>query len=429
MELNRIKEIQSQVEQQLPPTRFKFTGLGLGLILLLLLAAVGSTFLIRYSDVVVVPIRLTYKAGETDLRANTSGKISVLWVENKDFVEKNQRIAFMGSEVDLAQVDSLQIVLNKLLDADLGIGKYIEFPLFKKLGRLEVSYSALNQAIQQYNFFKERNTSFQKIQSLERQIGHIESLNKTLREQEKVMSLIADLALKELTRMQALGNEAAITMLEKERAEINFLQYRRQQEAINIDILNNNVRIEEITIEVLDLKESLTDQGQKYFLQIKEKALQLTGEIQEWQLKHLVLAPRPGQIAYLKDIREGDYFHEGEQLMSLLPLKKDSNIIAKGRLFARNSGKLKEGQVANIHLSDLPSKEFGIIKGIVNKIALVSAGDYREIDILLPDGLSTSYGKRPSFRVDMEGMAKVQTAKRSLADRLFDRLKSIVKNR
>lgn len=85
----------------------------------------------------------------------------------------------------------------------------------------------------------------------------------------------------------------------------------------------------------------------------------------------------------------------------------------------------------NIRFSNYPDKEFGIVKGMVENISLIPILDGQNvknyvIDIMLPDGLRTSYGKDLPFLPEMEGQADIITEDISLLERFLMPIRKVI---
>ena len=73
------------------------------------------------------------------------------------------------------------------------------------------------------------------------------------------------------------------------------------------------------------------------------------------------------------------------------------------------SGKVKPGQTVNIKLSGYPYLEYGMVKGVVKSKSLVPSGDSYIMEVSLPAGLTTLYGKELDFTQNMQGTAEIIT--------------------
>lgn len=83
----------------------------------------------------------------------------------------------------------------------------------------------------------------------------------------------------------------------------------------------------------------------------------------------------------------------------------------------------------NIRFSNYPDNEFGMVRGRVQNISLVSVKvenkNHYVVEINLPDGLTTTYGKQLPFVSEMEGQADIIADDRSLLERILLLIKKI----
>ena len=63
----------------------------------------------------------------------------------------------------------------------------------------------------------------------------------------------------------------------------------------------------------------------------------------------------------------------------------------------QGAGKVKVGQVVNIKFDNFPYMEFGVVKGIVKSISLVTNDSNYIVEVSFPNGLKTNYGKNLLF--------------------------------
>ncbi len=71
-------------------------------------------------------------------------------------------------------------------------------------------------------------------------------------------------------------------------------------------------------------------------------------------------------------------------------------------------------QPVNIKLSGYPYLEYGMVRGIVRSKSLVPSGDSYVIEVVLPEGLTTLYGKRAGVHPEYAGNSR-DTYRRSAA--------------
>jgi HlyD family secretion protein len=92
------------------------------------------------------------------------------------------------------------------------------------------------------------------------------------------------------------------------------------------------------------------------------------------------------------------------------------------------SGKVKQGQMVNIKLSSFPYMEYGMLRGIIKSKSMVPSGDAYIIEIELPDGLTTLYGKKLEFTQNMSGTAEILTEDQRLLQKMINPLRYLISN-
>ena len=98
----------------------------------------------------------------------------------------------------------------------------------------------------------------------------------------------------------------------------------------------------------------------------------------------------------------------------------------------QGSGKVKVGQQVHIRLNNFPDQEFGYLKGKVSNISPMPIVQEQQngyvVEIVLPEGMNTNYGKTLPVTREMSGQAEIITEDLRLIERLLQPLKKILKN-
>lgn len=151
---------------------------------------------------------------------------------------------------------------------------------------------------------------------------------------------------------------------------------------------------------------------------------QLKKEIQDWDMNFVFRSTMEGSVSYFQVWSESQNINIGDQVFSIIP--NDENIIAKLRVPALNSGKIKLGQKVIIRLANFPDREFGVLSGIVSSISLVpnSEGVFL-IDVSMPKGHMTTYNKKIPFQQEMISSADIITEDLRLIERLLYQVRDI----
>ena len=142
-----------------------------------------------------------------------------------------------------------------------------------------------------------------------------------------------------------------------------------------------------------------------------------------------MIAPIPVKVTFTNYWIENQNIISGDIAFSVIP-SSNNKLIGKALLPAERSGKVKVGQKVNIRFSNYPDNEFGLVKGKIQNISLISvkveAKNHYVVEIDLPDGLTTTYDKILPFVSGMEGQADIITDDLSLLERILLPMKRIL---
>ena len=89
---------------------------------------------------------------------------------------------------------------------------------------------------------------------------------------------------------------------------------------------------------------------------------------------------------------------------------------------------MKLGQRVILRLQSYPEEEFGTLGGYVRHISTSSTEDQYIVEIDLPQGLVTTYGKRLSPKRILVGTADIVTEELRLIERLLFPLRKLIKS-
>jgi hypothetical protein len=119
------------------------------------------------------------------------------------------------------------------------------------------------------------------------------------------------------------------------------------------------------------------------------------------------------------------YVESGATVFVVAP-KEESLPVGTALLPLQGSGKVKAGQRVNLRLNNYPDQEFGYVRGEVRSVSpLPTAEGMYVVDIALPDGLTTNYGKMLPLTREMKGSAEIITDDLRLLERLIMPLRKI----
>lgn len=154
--------------------------------------------------------------------------------------------------------------------------------------------------------------------------------------------------------------------------------------------------------------------------------VELWASLVDWEDRYLLTAPING-IIDLEDYSREKVIEAGDIAFSVSP-KDQGREYARAVLPVENSGKVKLGQRAILRLQSYPEEEFGTLEGYVRRIAVSSKGDQYIVEIALPRGLVTTYGRRLSPERILVGTADIVTEELRLIERLLFPLRKLIKS-
>jgi HlyD family secretion protein len=101
-------------------------------------------------------------------------------------------------------------------------------------------------------------------------------------------------------------------------------------------------------------------------------------------------------------------------------------MVGKISLPTEGAGKVTKGNQVNIQFDNYPHLEYGMVKGIVSNISRVPDKNFYTVEVELPYGLRTYYGREILFHQNMQGQAEILTDKRRMLHRVLDPIKSSI---
>ena len=151
----------------------------------------------------------------------------------------------------------------------------------------------------------------------------------------------------------------------------------------------------------------------------------MQSQLTAWEQRYLLRSPVGGKVTFLNVWSVNQYVESGATVFVVAP-EEESLPVGTALLPLQGSGKVKAGQRVNLRLNNYPDQEFGYVKGKVKSVSpLPTAEGMYVVDIALPDGLTTNYGKTLPLTREMKGSAEIITDDLRLLERLIMPLRKI----
>lgn len=139
----------------------------------------------------------------------------------------------------------------------------------------------------------------------------------------------------------------------------------------------------------------------------------------------------PGLIAGYGSSIDTVYVRNGE----IVP-EGTTEFVGRMQIPIESFGEVKIGQPVHVKLSGFPYMEYGIVKGTIRSIVLVSQpqrnttgiGMAYQAEIIFPEGMKTAYGKELPPFAWMDGTGEIITENRRLIERFIRPLRRLFEN-
>lgn len=390
-----------------------------GIILLLLFIS----WFIKYPDVVTSEIIITTNTPPEKLIAKVTGKIQAILIDDKANVKANTPLAVIENSANYKDIFLLKSTIENInLDKS-------EFPFAKfknaQLGEVEASFAVfqkqyiadhLNKKLQPFNVDTNAQ-GYEKTQLAERL--------QLLIAQKLITENELQLQKTDVNRQETLFKKGVISAQEIEKQRLIYLQAEKNYKNLLSVISQTKSSISDLkrnnqTTQINENKENTNLETN-----VLQAFYQLKKAIKDWELNYVFRSSEEGIVTFLQIWSVNQNISAGENMFAIIPTHQNG-FIGKLKAAALNSGKIKENQRVNICLANYPDKEFGILKGKVQKISLTPDKDGNLLmDIALPKGLETSYKKKIQFQQEMRGSAAIITKDLRLIDRIFYQFRSM----
>ncbi|MCB4235749.1 HlyD family secretion protein [Kaistella anthropi] len=381
--------------------------------------------IIKYPEFIPAPIVVTSKNPPEKLEARTNSKIEKILVKDHQSVNKNQVMMILQSAADYKDILALKEIVDSMSSSQV-----LYFPTQQasgfKLGEIQGDYNSFAKALQDEKLFTRLKPYAPENIAANQSLGEYRARIATLQQQRNLEITKFDLTKKNYLRSQELFNQGVIAAMELENEKIKFLQAEQNLKNINITLSQmqeavSNLNKTKSGASINTEKDKITYSSQT--LQLFE---QLRKSLRQWEQNYLIISSTEGVVSFQQFWGENQFVKPGDIVMSVLPNNKEFNV---GRMLipSVNSGKVKPNQKVLVKLDNYRYQEYGIVEGKVQNISLTpdDKGNYY-VDVLLPKGLQTSFGKKLPFDRELKGSAEIVTEDLRLIERFFYQIRKLL---
>ncbi len=426
--LNQLDERSSEVKEILgraPNWVIQWgTTVVFGVMVLLILSATVA----EYNDIIRAQVTITSKNPPVYLKANNSGRLTHVFAEPNQLVQKEDILAeventavledilYLKTQIgrhgtDLVELDSL----NAIFHTDL------------KLGGVQTSYGEFISEYQNHILFNVLSPNKKESASIQQQLTQQRRFLSKQRSQLTIFKQDLELSKNSFERNSQLFDKGVISKAEYEQASRDYLSDKQQYEGFLTGIANTQIAIANFT----NLLTKSNIQGTEFktsYKQNLDRAFQnLSNNLSVWEQQYLIKTPITGKVTVFDIWNEHQNIEAGTTLFTVVPEDVDE-IIGRVTLPIRNSGKVKLGQKVLIKLDNYPFEEWGSLEGEIAHISEVPQEGEQANYILYVqlNGLRTSFGKEIAFKQEMQGSAEIIIEELTIMQRIFYQLRKVL---
>ncbi len=379
--------------------------------------------IIRYPDVVPSPVEITTENPPVSLESRISGRISEIYVQDKDTVTAKQVIAAMESAASVSEIRELGHEIDVISQTEDITLKNLSS--FTRLGEIQEFYSSFVKSLSDYNNYVTHDYYGAKINSVTREINEMIAYLDKLEAKEKLYAENQSLEAKKFKRDSVLFASGVLSESEYERSHQSYLKARIDHKQVQIDQSQKSIELAERNQILQDYRIKRVEESEKYRSSLNNELLNLKAQIEIWENKFLLISPVSGTVSFTRYWSANQFVNENEPVINIIP-HQAGNYIGRIKLKMNRSGKVKTGQAVNIKLSGYPYLEYGMVRGVIKAKSLVPENDTYIIEVAFPSGLVTMYGNKLEFNQNMQGIAEIITSDMSLIQKIFNPIHHLI---
>ena len=153
---------------------------------------------------------------------------------------------------------------------------------------------------------------------------------------------------------------------------------------------------------------------------------ELKKSIHIWKQNYLFVASYDGVFRFQNSWKENQLIKTGDLFATILP-ENQGDYVGSLKVPLQNSGKIQLNQKVLIKLDNFPFQEYGMLEGRIQSMSTITDkdGDYF-IEVAMPNGLKTTYGKKIKFDKELIGSGDIITEEMRLIERVFYQFRKLL---
>lgn len=394
------------------------------LLVAMALVLLGSWWF-KYPDIVPASVKVTTENPPYSAIARANGRISTLLVKDNQQVPSGTVLAIIENPARYEDIQILTDQLEEFREVSLKIDRktYYAFKDDLVLGEIQPAFTEFLKLYNDLLQFYKLDYYNQKITSLNQEIARYKDYSKRLADQSRILKQEEAIVAKQFKRDSTLFKQGVIPESDYELSKTRVLQKQYTYEQSRITQADNEIQISKLEQQILDMELKRNEETGKLTSVMLEAFNNLVASVADWKQKYILKSSVDGIVSFTRIWSENQNVREGELVMSVIPLEP-GKIIGKISLPLTGSGKVKPDQWVNIKFSNFPYLEYGMVRGKIRTISLVTTDNAYSVLVDLPNGLKTNYDIELKFNQDMQGNAEIITSDKRLLEKVINPIKS-----
>lgn len=381
------------------------------------------SWILKYPDMVPAPVEITTINPPATLVTKITGRIKNLMVSDKDSTYAGQVLAVMETTASIDEINRLRQAIDSISNPQTAI--YRSLPQLTQLGEIQNFYATFMKNLSDLNSYISNDFYGNKIISLSEEINATGEYIERLKVKEKLFIENRKLESNKYKRDSLLFQNKVIPESEIEKSHQALIRINIELQQVRLDYSEKTIELAEKRQLLQDYRIKRVEEEQKIVALLNESYLNLKAQMDIWDNNYLLRSPFDGIVTFTQFWNENQVVMKDQPVLNVIPHNTGS-YVGRVRLKMQRSGKVKPGQPVNIKLSSFPYLEYGMVKGIVRTKSLVPSIDAYIIEIDLPNGLTTLYGRKLEFTQNMSGTAEILTEDLRLLQKLINPLKYLI---
>lgn len=396
---------------------------GSTIMLLVFVLFILFSWLIRYPDTIPAQVEITTTNPPVTLVSKITGRINSLYVKEREKVTSGQLVALMETTASIKEIELLKLTIDTIKSPEML--SYRQLPLFSELGELQGFYATFLKSLSDLNSYMNNDFYGSKIISLTDEISKTQEYINRLSVKEKLYTENKKIEAKKYSRDSVLFAGNVIPESDLETSHQSLLRVNMELQQVRLDFSAKSIEMSEKRQLLQDYQITKVQEKEKLISILRESFLNLKAQTDLWENTYLLVSPIDGIVSFTKFWSANQSVVKDEPVLSIVPLDA-GKYLGRINLKMERSGKVKTGMLVNIKLSGFPYLEYGMVRGVVKSKSLVPSGEAYVIEIELPDGLTTLYGKPLEFTQNMQGTAEIITENIRLLQKIVNPFRYMV---